>query len=231
MKTPKIVITILLIGWALFAWFGGLFMKENLPFILNGKEIQGIITKVKTSRSDKWTTMYSHNYSFTGNDWVLQNWSTSGSSSWNSYDKWDNIELLYDENSNTAKINSFSELYLVWIFLVIWIIEMLLGSFLLLKSYLRKKEIEDLLQNWKSLKTNIISVRESNIRINRRATYYIDSQAENENDGKIYVFRSELLNFKPWLQVWDTIGVFVNFQNYKKYYVNTKELEEKYVIA
>ena len=59
--------------------------------------------------------------------------------------------------------------------------------------------------------------------------YIIRAQSVNENDGKIYVFKSEHLFFKPSFEELEKISVYVKPLNFKKYYMDIRELESKYV--
>ncbi|MCD5380871.1 DUF3592 domain-containing protein [Candidatus Gracilibacteria bacterium] len=232
MQFPKVIITILILGGSVFCAVGGFFMKENLVYILDGKKIDGTITQVLTSEGDDGKTMYSHTYSYKDSNGNIHNGQTSGSSSWNSYNKGEKIELLYDDKSGKAKVNSFSQLYLVGIFLIVGAIELSIGIWIIVKYFRRKKEIQILISSGKLLQTKISSINKTNISINNRVTYYINSQIENENDGKIYVFKSELLHFNPLsIEEGGNINVFVNNYNYKRYYMDTRELEKQYIVA
>ncbi len=206
-------------------------MNKNIPYILHGKSIQWIVTSISTSRSDEWTTMYSQNFSYTTSNWETKHGKSSWSSSWNSYKQWDSIDLVYSQKEDSAIIKGFFEMYGLGLFLLVWLFELLVAIYLFLRTISNKRLKQELLSSWKELQTEIISVDKTMVSYNKKSTYRITSQALNENDWKIYVFKSEHLFFKPSMKDGEKISVFVKPLNYKKYYMDIRKLEEKYVIA
>ncbi len=230
-KFPKYVVLFLLFhGWIFFA-IGAFAIGGKVDYIFHWKDIQWKVTSINTSRSDEWTTMYSQNFSYSTPSWSIKNWKSSGSSSWNSYKQWDSIELIYSKDKDTAIMKWFFELYWLGLFGLVWLLELLLVIYLIMRYFAHKRLKEELISTWKLLQTEIISIDKSAFRYNNKYSYIIRAQSVNENDGKIYVFKSEHLFFKPSFEEWEKISVYVKPMNFKKYYMDIRELESKYVEA
>lgn len=229
-KVPIWLVALLLIQGVIFGWAWGYMMSKSLPYILDWEKIQWEVIDIVISTSDG-TTMYSPEFSYETPSWEKKEWNSSWSSSSNSYRKGDSINLLYNSDLDEAKIDWFFELYFGWIFLFVWVMEMLVLIFLLWRAQVLKKRRDDLIFEWNSLKAEIVSIDKWMFVQNKKSSYHIMAQAENQDDWKMYIFRSEALNFKPVFKEWELIDVFIKPMDYSTYYVDVRELKEKYVYA
>jgi len=143
------------------------------------------------------------------------------------------IDIRYNPN-NPEQVSVKGEEYFALIPAGIGIIFLTIGSVILIVKYKKKKSNEALVESGQRIDAEIDDVSVNyNIRMNGRCPYYITCRWENPSDGKMYLFKSKSIWYDPQpiiddIQI-ETLPVYINMNNLKKYYVCIDELENKVV--
>lgn len=93
-------------------------------------------------------------------------------------------------------------------------------------SVTKKKALgKRLKQSGTPIEAHIDSVETTGIRVNGCPTYVIKCSYDNPYDGMTYTFKSEHIGFDPTMNIQgETIRVYVEENNYKKYYVDISDI-------
>lgn len=157
--------------------------------------------------------------------------------SWNIYGNphpyiWDNIEVYcFKTNPEKIIINSFFEKYLFsTIFLIVWFLFLLFWLNVIYIYRKDKKFINYIKSNWKIINTFVINILfDYKIKLNWKHPCVIETQYIDDLDKSVYNFKSYniFIDSPSLINIWDEIKVFVDPNDYRKYYVDLSFLSQK----
>lgn len=133
------------------------------------------------------------------------------------------IELLIDPDNPTDVHTSDGDLFFTLMFVGLGGLFALIGYIILIVSILNKKKKAGLLERGQHIYGEIESMEQDySITINGRHPFRIYCKYKNPTDGYIYKFKSDTLDFNPWdsYKTGDSIDIYVDPDNFKKYYVD-----------
>ncbi|MFD1602275.1 DUF3592 domain-containing protein [Flavobacterium artemisiae] len=220
MKIVKYVF--LIIGLALLG--GAFYLYQNKQaFLDKAVKVQGTVTDLIASRSDKSTT-YRPVVSYTTKDGKQIEFTSSVGSNPPSYHEGETVEIFYDPaDPYDADINGFVSLWLAPLILgIIGTIFFLIGFLIILFGKMKQKKIEDLKFNGKSIITKFDHADLNyNYKVNGRSPYVIYSQWLNPATNELHLFKSENIWFDPNNFIpSEGIKVLIDPSNPKKYYMD-----------
>ncbi len=133
------------------------------------------------------------------------------------------IDLLIDPDNPTDIHSSEGDLFFTLMFVGMGGLFALIGYIILIVSFLNKKKKAGLLESGQHIYGEIESMEQDySITINGRHPFRIYCKYKNPTDGYIYKFKSDTLDFNPWdsYKTGDPIDIYVDPNNFKKYYVD-----------
>ncbi len=133
------------------------------------------------------------------------------------------IDLLIDPDNPTDIHSSDGDLFFTLMFVGLGGLFALIGYIILIVSILNKKKKARLLESGQHIYGEIESMEQDySITINGRHPFRIYCKYKNPTDGYIYKFKSDTLDFNPWdsYKAGDSIDIYVDPDNFKKYYVD-----------
>lgn len=140
------------------------------------------------------------------------------------------ISVMVDTNAPGKVHTSASYLLFIAIFGGIGLVFVIIGISLLISIHRKNHLKERLVRDSYYVMAHIDSVVVTNIRINNRPTYAIQCSYNDPEDGRIYVFKSEVFVYDPTAYISnDTLRVYVDRNDYTKNYVDVSELKDKYI--
>lgn len=234
--TSLIILSLLGIAFLVGDFF---LIKSNISFLNNSEKAEGVVIKMIRESSPDGTT-YSPEVSFIDKNGKTITFVSSVSSSISSYKEGKKVPVIYNKNdSENAKINKFFQLWGAEIILAFMGLTMaLLGLFAIINTIKKSKLKKYLLINGTKILAKVVSVddnlntisnqksRFSYTNLNKK-TYQITAQWLNPADNKIYVFKSDFINYNPAdIIMGKDIGVYINQSNPQKYYVDISTLPE-----
>jgi hypothetical protein len=138
------------------------------------------------------------------------------------------IPILYwKEQPYNAEINSFWHLYFhIIIFWFLWSIFSIFG-FAFLYTLIQKDRTRKKAQYYnREIESSDIQVVHSPITINGKALLRLQVQWQNPETGKIHIFYSESFEYNPEPYIKNTVRIKMDWNNYKKYWVDISEFPE-----
>ena len=227
MKKILIGVIFFIIGAGLLV--GDFYMiKSTTTFLSDSDKAEGVVVNLVSSRSSNGNTMYSPEVSFTDASNKNITFTSSISSSAPGYTVGEKVAVLYDKNnSQSAKINTFFQLWFgVMIMSILGAVFFLIGLLTVL-SIIRKSGLKkDLLVNGIKILVKITSVENNSYR-GQNATYQIVAQWLNPSDNQMYIFKSDDLNYDPTSYVsGKDITVYIDSSNPKRYYMDISTLPQ-----
>ncbi len=201
--------------------------QETQSFVATANPVQGYITAFRQSTDSDGAISYFPVISFqdeTGQQHEVRASFSVSLADWNIGDA---ITILYDKTApNEAIINSFSELYALVIILgIIGLIFLLVGG---IGLYRGLKRI--LLKRWLIAHGEVIEAEVSavgvdrSIRVNGQSPYYITCKYPDAESGVFREYKSVRLWRDPANYVKNTIKVYRDPMEHKRYYVFTDDL-------
>ncbi len=250
-KTLLVGVVFLLIGVGVLV--GDFFVvKSTMSFLSNSEKVEGSVIDIVKSRSSDGDYMYRPEISFVDTTGQTITFTLSISSSMPTYQVGEKVSVLYDKNnSQSAKINTFFQLWFGPIIMtVLGVIFFLVGLLVLIKQK-RKTELKnELLSRGTKILAKVTSVETINpsrdfensalrplstlafgtrrgysYRPNIQTTYQIVAQWLNPSNNQMYVFKSDDLTYNPESVVLGKdIDVYIDPINPQKYYMDISTL-------
>jgi len=212
-------------GWV-FSWIWFFLFIPNLYLILNWNLILWEVVWVDKSVDSKWSITYAPivKYNCAGNDIEKQSYLH-----WSFYPKvWEKIEVYCSAiEPEKFLINSFMDKYFGLFFLFFWLIIFIIPVFIYIYKINRKKFISYIKSNWIILNLKVDFVgRNLNYRVNWESPYFIQAQYLDQITNKVYLFKSDYIwyDIEKYVKIWDTVNVYVDWNNYKKYWMDIEFL-------
>lgn len=250
-KTLLVGIIFLLIGVGILT--GDFFViKSTMTFLSNSEKAEGSVIDIVKSRSSDGDYMYRPEISFIDTTGQTITFTSSISSSMPSYQVGEKVSVLYDKsNSQSAKINTFFQLWFGPIIMtVLGVIFFLTGLLILIKQKRKLALKNELLSRGTKISAKVISIetinparqfdnsalrplstlafgsrRSYNYRPNIQTTYQIIAQWLNTTDNQMYIFKSDDLTYNPESVVsGKDIDVYIDPINPQKYYMDISTL-------
>ena len=186
------------------------------------EKVTGTITGIYSSRGDDSTGNSSITvaYSYNGKQYET-GLSEYSSSMWVGKDI-----TLYVNRDNPRKVRTEELLFLPTLILAIIAVPFLIigGIFLLLAMKQRKKK-EYLMQHGKRIMAEVTGgSRNLNYTVNGRHPWKLECRYEDVFSGEIYLFSSSNVWMDPELYIGRQVTVYVDGDNYRKYYVDVESL-------
>ena len=210
------IFTILGIGFLV----GGFILTKNLnAFMERAIAVDGVITEIvydNVNENSSDDVFVSYEYDGQMYDHVQLNYYSSG--------MYEGKELtLYVDPDSPRKIETAegNRTLLIVVFAVGGFLT-IVGIPTILTSYLRKLKNNKLAETGQHIYGTIESIeRDTSVTVNGRHPFRVYCNYKNPADGMTYKFKSDCLYFNPndSYKVGDSVDVFVNPDNYKKYYV------------
>lgn len=143
----------------------------------------------------------------------------------------DEVAIFYDPQ-NPSNISATSQQIANWILLGMGVIFTLIGGGLTITKLKGKSKKESLMQNGECVGAEINEVQlNRGYRVNGRSPFVIICRWRDPQSGEYYLFGSENLWYDPRPILAEkqltTLPVYLDPQNYKRYYVSTEEIDVK----
>lgn len=136
----------------------------------------------------------------------------------------DNIEVYYDPDSPYHIMSVEGNEIMIIIQGVFIIISFIIGSGFLGKQIHNYTSMKNLRSNGLLLNGKVIRCDQNyNVRINHEHPYYIVCEARLPN-GEIQTFKSRYITYVPDYIMGQSVNIYVNRNNYKKYFVDINKL-------
>jgi hypothetical protein len=147
------------------------------------------------------------------------------------YDLNEKVKVYYNKKDhNDVMVSGFASQYLlVAIFGGIGLVFFSIGFGFIIIPILRKNKNEELKRLGMDIQTEFVEVAKNrSLKVNGKSPYQIHSQWLDADNNKMYLFKSENLWFNPqqYVNPEDKILVYVDRNNYKKYYMDISFLPE-----
>lgn len=186
------------------------------------EKVTGIITEIYSSRGDNSTgnSGISVEYSYHGQEYegYLGEYSS-------------NMRVgkditLYVNRENPHKVRTAVLLYLPTLILgCISVPFLIIGGVFLLIVRKQKKKKQYLLQNGRQVMAEVTGGRLNyNYTVNDRHPWKVECKYEDIFSGELYLFSSENIWMDPELYIGQQVAVYVDADNYQKYYVDVESL-------
>lgn len=135
---------------------------------------------------------------------------------------------LYVNKENPTKVRTEMLLYLItYILCGVSIPFLIIGIVFLLVLRAKKNKKQDLLQNGRMVEAVVTGGQINyNMQINNRHPWKLECQYKDTFTGAVYLFSSNNIWKDPFLYVDQTIKVYMDKENPRKYYVDVDSLEE-----
>lgn len=133
------------------------------------------------------------------------------------------IDLLIDPENPIDVHSAEGDLFFTIMFVGMGLLFALIGFIVIIVQFTHKKKNANLIENGRHIYGEIETMEQDySVTINGRHPFRIYCKYNNPSDGYIYKFKSDLLDFNPWdsYKVGDSIDIYVDPDNFKKYYVN-----------
>ncbi|WP_421780334.1 DUF3592 domain-containing protein [Kiloniella litopenaei] len=229
MKTIKILHYIFITVGLIALLSMGAWSYKTYQFIDTAHSAQGTVINLIQSRSTSSSStsnsyVYRPEVSFktlTGDEIIFQ--SSTGSNP-PAYKKGESVSILYEpENPQDAKINDTLSLWFSPV--ILGLVGLIFSAFGIgISIYLSKKEKlkNYLLRHGSPITAKIDSIAENtSIRVNGRYPFQVISQWQDPTNNTLHIFKSENIWFNPSPHIdQDTVTVFVDQSNPKKYFVD-----------
>ncbi|PKH22382.1 hypothetical protein CIG19_13855 [Enterobacterales bacterium CwR94] len=227
----KLFIILFSLGWLLLGLTGYL-GYTSYQYQKQATYTTGIITDVHISQrttsssSDSWFPDVAFRDSM-GKLHVFR--SSIGSSSYKN-STGSAVEVIYHEDDiANARVHSFAANYFTSIICVPFALALLIIGGVGIKLVGQGSKFRDLVRTGKPLTARITDVeRNESVSINGRSPWRIVCQWSNAENNKIHVFKSANFYYDPtdYIQG-DTMTVYVDHNNFKKYYVDISGFPQK----
>ena len=186
------------------------------------EKVTGTITGIYSSRGDDTNGNSSITVAYTYNGKQYETGLSEYSSS-----MWVGKDItLYVNRDNPRKVRTEELLFLPTLILAIIAVPFLVigGIFLLITMKQRKKK-EYLMQHGKRIMAEVTGgSRNLNYTVNGRHPWKLECRYEDVFSGEIYLFSSSNVWMDPELYIGRQVTVYVDGDNYRKYYVDVESL-------
>lgn len=214
----------------LFAVIGFTFLYNNYIFVSTARNTQGIVVSIERHTGSKGSSTYHPVVKFYPENLEEFTFTSEIGSNPAPYKVNQQLNVKYDpENPSNAKIDSFSELWMLpGIFTTIGTVFFLIAVATVLGQINANKQKIWLLKNGSPIDTKFVTTFYGNIKVNGQSSIQIKTQWLNPKDNLLYEFNSENLWFDPTDFIKDnTIKVYIDPNNPKKYYMDISFLPQK----
>lgn len=186
------------------------------------EEVTGTITEIYSGRGDNSTgnSGISVEYSYRGQKY-------EGYLSEYSSGMWVGKDIaLYVNREDPHQVRTASLLYLPTLILgCIGVPFFVIGGVFLLIVRKRKKKKQYLLRNGRQVMAEVTGGRLNyNYAVNGRHPWKMECKYEDIYSGELYLFSSENIWIDPELYIGQQVAVYVDADNYRKYYVDVESL-------
>lgn len=208
----------------------GFAAANSYSFKNSAIKVAGTVFELERQRSDDSFVYYPLVRFITSQGELVEFRSDVGSNP-SAYHRGETVQLLYPaDKPEHARINSFLSLWGLSAFLgAFGLIFMLIGSACLLVSRSKARKAAMIKENGNRVEAQIIAVERNNaLQVNGRSPFQIVCQWHDRVENKVYEFHSENIWFdpEPFIQN-ETIAVFLDRNNHKKYVVDIAFLPKK----
>lgn len=211
-----------------FASIGGYFAYDLAAFLKKADTAQGVIVGFQKSRDPESPDSYYPVVEFDAPNGERIRFKTDTSTNMPMHEKGEAVTVYFDpQNPWKAKLRS----PLTWIpftfFFVIGSVFFVLGIFFLVYLARRKRNAAHLRQFGRKVEAHGVQVVSGWLRVNYKNSYRVICKWQDPMLGKERVFKSDLMWFNPSDQLKsETIDVFVDIANSKKYWVDISFLND-----
>ena len=230
MKALRIIFTLVGIVLLLITFFT---FNNTQKFLDKARLTQGVVTELlpresRDSDSKKVSTTYAPVVEFITDAGETITYISSSSSNPPSYDTGESISIYYlPDSPQRAKIDGFMDLWFGTVILAgFGSLFFLIGFGSSLFVRMRKNKDAALLANGMAIATNYQNVElNRSLKVNGRYPFKIVTHWQNPDTGQLHIFKSKNIWFDPSDYIeQDKITVYVEPNNYKKYYLDTSFL-------
>lgn len=207
----------LLVGAGIATWLTLDFRRRAVP-------ASGVIVDLAEHRSSKGSRMYAPTYEFTDAAGQTHRVTASGSSSSPGYDIGEKVRLRYDpQHPATARLDGFMDnWFLPTLFGGMGLVFGGVAAGIVLTAAAGRRRRAELLQRGQRIEAKVIAVDlDRSLRVNGQHPWRIQAQWLDPQTQTMCVFHSETIWYDPSELVPETIGVWIDPQRPRRYWMDT----------